>query len=93
MSAKITAVAQVTSKNVSRWNAQEKSTAVKLTAAYSNPENKAWALATPAFNVDISVKDQLSDFFDFDGEYLVTFERKPAPAPEAAPEPADEDAR
>jgi hypothetical protein len=78
MSAKITAVAQVTSKNVSRWNAQEKSTGVKLSAAYSNPENKAWALATPVFNVDITVKDELADFFDFDGEYLVTFEKKDA---------------
>lgn len=78
MGTSLTAVAQVTNKNVSRWSSQQKSTSVKLGAAYNNPENAAWATSTPAFNVDITVKDELAEFFDFDGEYLITFEKRNA---------------
>lgn len=50
---------------------------VKLSfhADYADGRNKAWAVATPSLQLAMTVKPEVSDLFELNGRYTLTFSK------------------
>ncbi len=51
-------------------------TNVSFYPSYGPEENKAWADATPSLILMMTVKNEVADSFEQNGEYLITFEKR-----------------
>ena len=69
----ITAVAKLTHKTKSTDGTQ---TLLTFSADYADGRNKEWAKWTPALSLDMHVKNEVAEQFDFNGAYLLTFEKQ-----------------
>lgn len=77
---KITAVARIANRESNEYQPGE--TRLRFYAPYNNPdgsrveENKVWAKYTPAFNLEMTVLDEVADKFEDGVDYLLTFEKR-----------------
>lgn len=70
---RVTAKAQVSGRQPSA--AEKDGVRITLGPDYQDGRNAEWALATPALNINMTVKGDVADFFEQGGKYTVIFER------------------
>jgi len=70
MTERVTAKVKVTGHSAANGQTQ-----LRIEPDYADDRNKAWAVATPALQLSMTVKDEVAAFFEPGAAYTLTFER------------------
>lgn len=77
---KINAVVKLSERTQRSYNYSSNHVSLVFSAAYTDKDgqrvNQEWAEATPAFNLNMTVKADVAEQFEFDKEYLLAFEER-----------------